>query len=219
MIKIAPSILSSDFSKLGEEIVRMEKSGADLIHIDVMDGHFVPNLSMGSMIVESIRKYTKLPFDVHFMISKPLDYADMFIKAGADIITFHIEADSPVKETIDKIKSNGCKVGLVVKPGTDIEKVYPYLPDIDKVLIMTVEPGFGGQKFMPDMMSKVTALKQECEKRNINIDIQVDGGIAEDTIAVASKAGANEFVAGSALFRAEDTKQKIKELRCLAENV
>lgn len=216
MIKIAPSMLSCDFARFGDETARMENDGADLIHMDVMDAHFVPNLTFGAPIIKKMRSYSKLPFDVHLMISDPLKYAEDFAKAGADIITFHVESDSPVKETIDKIKSLGVKAALSVKPKTPIEAVYPYLEELDMVLIMTVEPGFGGQSFMEDMMPKVRALRDEINRRGLDIDIQVDGGISDKTIATAAGAGANVFVAGSAVFAAPDSKAMIARLKELA---
>ena len=216
MIKIAPSMLSCDFARFGEETARMENEGADLIHMDVMDAHFVPNLTFGAPIIKKMRSYSKLPFDVHLMISDPLKYAEDFAKAGADIITFHIESDSPIGETIDKIRSLGVKASLSVKPKTPIEEVFPYLDSLDMVLIMTVEPGFGGQSFMADMMPKVHKLREEITRRGLDIDIQVDGGISDKTIAIAAQNGANVFVAGSALFGASDSRAMMAKLRELA---
>ncbi|MEG0546775.1 MAG: ribulose-phosphate 3-epimerase [Oscillospiraceae bacterium] len=213
MIKIAPSILSCDYSIMGEELKRMENSGADLIHVDVMDGHFVPNITLGAPIVKSIRTSTKLPFDVHLMISEPLKYISDFVKAGSDIITFHIEAESDTSKTINEIIKGGIKAGLSVKPKTPINTVFPYLDKLSMVLIMTVEPGFGGQSFMEDMMPKIVELKKEIDKRNLNIDIQVDGGINEKTIEIAAKSGANVFVAGNAIFGSADAKLAITKLK------
>lgn len=213
MVKISPSILSSDYGNLESELKKMEQSGADMIHVDVMDGHFVPNITLGAPIVKCIRKATSLTFDVHLMISDPYKYAPDFADAGADIITFHTESDSDIDKTIDLILSKGVKAGLSVKPGTDISEVYPYLDKLSMVLVMTVEPGFGGQSFMADMMPKITALKEEINRRALNIDIEVDGGINSDTIVTAAKAGANVFVSGSAIFGSSDTKKTITEFK------
>ncbi len=219
MAKISPSILSCDFSKMGQQFKFMEDCGADWLHIDVMDGHFVPNITLGAPIVKALRSITPLTFDVHLMISEPIKYIGDFVKAGSDIITFHYECDSDIDETIDLIHSLGCKAGLSVKPGTDIEKVYPYLDKLEMVLIMTVEPGFGGQSFMADMMPKIVKLKEECKKRELSPFIQVDGGISLDTIETAAKAGADVFVAGSAVFGAKSPKEMISALRNKAESV
>lgn len=219
MAKISPSILSCDFSKMGQQFKFMQECGADWLHIDVMDGHFVPNITLGAPIVKALRGVTDLTFDVHLMISEPIKYIADFAKAGSNIITFHYESDSDVDETIDLIHSYGCKAGLSVKPGTAVEKVYPYLDKLEMILIMTVEPGFGGQSFMADMMPKIEVLKEECARRKLTPFIQVDGGISLSTIEIAAKAGADVFVAGSAVFGAESPKDMIKALRDKAESV
>lgn len=213
MVKISPSILSSDYGNLTAELQKMEACGADMIHVDVMDGHFVPNLTLGAPIVKCIRKATALPFDVHLMISDPYKYTPDFVKAGADLITFHIEADADTEKTIDLIRKSGIKAGLSVKPKTDISTVFPYLDKLSMVLVMTVEPGFGGQSFMADMMPKVEALRAEIKRRGLTVDIEVDGGINAETIRIAAAAGANVFVAGNAIFSSEDPKQAIAALR------
>ena len=214
---IAPSLLSCDFSQMGQEIKRMELAKADFMHLDVMDGHFVPNITFGAPVIKTVRSYTDVPFDVHLMISEPLKYIDDFADAGADIITFHVESDSDIKETIEKIKSRGVKPGLVIKPNTPASAVFPYLSDLYMVLIMTVEPGFGGQSFMEDMLPKVSEIRSEADKVNPQLLIEVDGGIAENTIAKASKAGVDICVAGTAVFKAEDSAQAIANLKRIAD--
>ena len=216
MIKISPSILSSDYGNLSSELKRMEACGADMLHIDVMDGHFVPNITLGAPIVKCIRKSSTLPFDVHLMISDPYKYIPDFVNAGSDIITFHAEADSDIEKTIDLILASGKKAGLSVKPKTPVEAVYPYLDKLSMVLVMTVEPGFGGQSFMEDMMPKVSAVRSEIDRRGLDIDIQVDGGINKDTISVAAKAGANVFVSGNAVFSSDDAEKTIADFKARA---
>lgn len=208
-IKISPSMLASDYANLERELKKCEDGGADLIHLDVMDGHFVPNISIGAPVIAAMKKVCNIPFDVHLMISDPYFYIDDFVKAGADIITFHTECDSDISKTIDKIIANGCKAALAVKPGTDIEAVYPYLDRLSMVLVMTVEPGFGGQSFMESTMPKIEELRAKCP----SLDIQVDGGINANTVKIAGKAGANVMVAGSAVFNSEDPKEAIKTLK------
>lgn len=217
MMKISPSILSCDYGKIAEELKDMEVCGADYMHIDVMDGHFVPNITLGAPVVKCIKKATTVPFDVHLMISEPLKYIDDFAAAGADIITFHTECDSPIDETIDKILSHGIKASLTVKPATPVEEILPYLDKLSMVLVMTVEPGFGGQSFMEDMMPKVAKLREEINRRGLNCEIEVDGGINEKTIAIAAKAGADVFVSGNAIFSSPDRKATIENFKAIAE--
>lgn len=217
MMKISPSILSCDYGKIAEELKDMEACGADYMHIDVMDGHFVPNITLGAPVVKCIKKATTVPFDVHLMISEPLKYIDDFAAAGADIITFHTECDSPIDETIDKILSHGIRASLTVKPATPVEDILPYLDKLSMVLVMTVEPGFGGQSFMEDMMPKVSRLREEINRRGLQCEIEVDGGINEKTIAIAAKAGADVFVSGNAIFSSPDRKATIKKFKAIAE--
>lgn len=208
-IKISPSILASDYANLETELNKCSNGGADLIHIDVMDGHFVPNISIGAPVVNSIKKICRVPFDVHLMISNPFDYIEDFSNAGADIICFHVESNSNIEQTIDKILSCGKKAALAVKPNTDIDVVVPYLDKLSMILVMTVEPGFGGQSFMECTMNKIEKIRSI----NKEIDIEVDGGINEHTVITASKAGANVFVAGSAVFKSKNPCEAIKTLK------
>lgn len=194
----------------------MEDAGADMLHIDVMDGQFVPNLTLGAPIVQCLRLTSSLPFDVHLMIEDPLRYIEDFARAGADWISFHAEAKSDPVQTIDQIHAAGCRAALAIKPNTCARAVLPLIDKLDMILVMTVEPGFGGQKFMADMMHKITRLRQACDAAGKEMDIQVDGGIAPDTIGQAARAGANVFVAGSAVFRAPDAAEMIRTLRAAA---
>ncbi len=212
-MKVAPSLLSCDFSQMGNEIVRIDQAGADMVHLDVMDGHFVPNLTIGPAIVKALRPYTKLPFDVHLMITDPLDYIDSFADAGADIITFHLEADSDLDRTIEKIRERGVKPGVVIKPATPAEAVFPYLDRVYMVLVMTVEPGFGGQSFMADMMPKVKAIREEISRRQLDVLIEVDGGVSAKNIDIVTEAGADVSVSGTGVFKADDTAAAIRYLQ------
>ncbi len=210
---ISPSILASDFSRLAEEVRSIENAGADLVHIDVMDGMFVPNITLGAPVMSCLKGKTSLPFDVHLMIEEPIRYIDDFAKAGADIITFHIEATENVKATIDKIKEAGCKPAISIKPATPADVVFPYLDELYMVLVMTVEPGFGGQSFMRETMPKVKLIRKEATKRNLDLRIQVDGGIDDKTVTEATENGADVLVAGSYVFKAADRKSAIEKLR------
>jgi len=208
-IKIAPSILSADFSQLGNEIKRLEKAGADMIHVDVMDGHFVPNLTIGPPVIKALRKYSSLPFDVHLMISPVHKYIKNFADAGADIITIHPEATQNIEESIKLIKSLNKKVGLSLNPNTPINVINNFLDKINLVLIMSVYPGFGGQKFMPEVLKKIKDLDQIKKQKKINFDIEVDGGINFDNSKLVKEAGANILVSGTTIFK--DNKGDIKK--------
>ncbi|GKW44915.1 ribulose-phosphate 3-epimerase [Planococcus sp. NCCP-2050] len=217
MIKIAPSILAADFSKLGEEVREVEAAGADWIHIDVMDGHFVPNISFGAVVMDAIRPLTKLPFDVHLMIENADRYIEDFAKAGADYITVHVEASPHLHRTIQLIRSFGVKPGVVLNPHTPVEAILPILEDIDLVLFMTVNPGFGGQKFIESVVPKVEQLSQIIRDKGLSIDIEIDGGINEETIIPCAKAGANVFVAGSAIYSKSDRASALQKIKKAGE--
>ncbi len=211
--KISASILSADFGRLADELKRAEISGCDMIHFDVMDGHFVPNLSYGVPVLKSIRKYCSLPFDVHLMITDPGRFIDAFADAGADHITFHEEIEADPIEIIEKIRSRGLTAGISVKPKTPVERIFPLLDRLDMVLIMTVEPGFGGQGFIEDTLGKISALRAEITRRGLGTDIEVDGGIGFNTSPRVRAAGANVLVSGSYIFKAEDMAAAVASMR------
>ncbi|WP_257350139.1 ribulose-phosphate 3-epimerase [Pseudalkalibacillus decolorationis] len=213
MTKIAPSILSADFSKLGEEIKNVELGGADYIHVDVMDGHFVPNITIGPLIVDAIRPVTVLPLDVHLMIENPDQYIPAFAKAGADILSVHVETCPHLHRTIHLIKENGVKAGVVLNPHTPVQVIEQILDDVDLVLLMTVNPGFGGQSFIEPVLSKIKAVSNMCKERGLDIDIEVDGGVNPETAKRCVENGANVLVAGSAIFNKEDRVGAIKAIR------
>ena len=215
MARISPSILSADFANLERDIHDIEKNGADWVHVDVMDGLFVPNISIGIPVVQAIRPVTRLPLDVHLMIDRPIRYVEAFIKAGADWLTIHIEADQPANNLacLEKIRQLGCKAAISLKPSTPAEAAIPYLSLCDMVLVMTVEPGFGGQKFMADMMPKVKALRRMLDAVNPGCLIEVDGGVDAATCTLCKESGAEVLVAGSAYFKAEDRKRFVQEIQ------
>ena len=213
MILVSPSVLACDFSRLGEEVADIQKCGADMAHLDVMDGMFVSNMSFGFPVIESLRKVSDIVFDVHLMIAAPERYVDRFAEAGADIITFHYEASEDSAALLKRIRALGKKAAISVKPATPIEAVYPLLPLCDMVLVMTVEPGYGGQALIPETLEKVKALREEITRRGLKVDIQVDGGISDKNARDAKEAGANVLVAGSAVFRAKDRAAAIRALK------
>ena len=215
-VKIAPSILSSDFACLGEEIKKVSLAGADYIHFDVMDGHFVPTITIGPLFVQALKKSTELPLDVHLMIENPEAHVKSFVEAGATNITVHIEACKDAKRTIKQIKSLGCKAGIALKPSTSIKKIEPVLSVVDFVLVMSVKPGFSGQAFMPAMVKRVTDIRKKLDIINPNADLEVDGGINLKTLKIMKEAGANIFVAGNAVFKHEQgTTVGVRELKLI----
>ncbi len=208
VIKIAPSILSADFARLGEQVAEVTKAGADYIHIDVMDGQFVPQITIGAPVVASIRSWTDIPLDVHLMIESPEKQIEQFVKAGADIITVHVEACPHIHRTIQTIRESGVKVGVSLNPGTPVKELYEILPELDLVLVMTVNPGFGGQTFIEGMLDKIIRIRGELDKRGLSIELEVDGGINADIAPGVARAGANVLVAGAAVFRSGETVEK-----------
>ena len=213
MTIVSPSILSADFTKLGADCQMVLDAGAQMLHYDVMDGHFVPNISFGAPVIAGLSKVCDLPFDVHLMISQPLRYIDDYADAGADLITFHLESDDDPSAVIDKILARGCKPAIAIKPGTPAEAALPYLTQCDMILVMTVEPGFGGQSFMADMMKKTRFLREKLDERNPGCHIQVDGGIDEKTQAVCKENGVDVFVGGSAYFKAQNRAEFVRTIQ------
>jgi ribulose-phosphate 3-epimerase len=213
MGKIAPSILSADFTRLGEEVKAVEKAGADYIHIDVMDGHFVPNITIGPMIVKAVRRITELPLDVHLMISHPERFIDIFVDAGADILTVHTEATTHLHRVIQHIRHRGARPSVSLNPATPLGVLEYIIEDVDMVLLMTVNPGFEAQEFIPTVVPKIRKLREDVDKKRLNVEIEVDGGISPETVAQVSSAGAEVFVAGSAIFYSKDYGKTIRLMR------
>ena len=213
-VKISPSVLTADFLELKENLKKLEAAGTDMLHLDVMDGIFVPNISFGLPVIKSIKKHTSLPLDVHLMIDRPHRYIKQFCEVS-DWLGFHYEAGSDVAETLKEIRNNGCRSCLTIKPCTQPEEIFPFLPLCDMVLVMSVEPGFGGQKFMPEALGKLEALKAEAKRQSLSLELEVDGGINAETALLAVKAGASVLVAGNYIFSAEDMKKRAEEIKSL----
>jgi ribulose-phosphate 3-epimerase len=211
--KIAPSILSADFSRLGEEVRAVEKAGADVIHVDVMDGHFVPNITIGPLVVQGLKKLTSLPLDVHLMIEKPEHYIEAFAQAGSDWITIHAEVCSSLKRMIKKIRQLNVRPGIVLKPATSLKTLFPLLDDLDLILIMSVNPGFGGQSFIPSTLKKIARLRKIIDQNQYPLEIEVDGGVKVENIKEVSKAGGDIFVVGTGIFKTKDYEETIRKLR------
>lgn len=216
MLIISPSVLAADFSRLAEDVAKVEDAGAEYLHLDVMDGIFVPNISFGAPVISSLRKHSKMVFDVHLMITDPIRYVDDFVKAGADIITIHYESCDDPLNVVRYIRSKGVKAAVSIKPATPPELLFPMMSELDMLLVMTVEPGFGGQKLIPETVQKVKVLRDYAVANGIELDIEVDGGIGADNLGMLTEAGANVIVAGSAIFKAEDPSAVINAMRANA---
>ena len=213
--KIAPSVLSADFARLGEEVAEVERAGADLIHFDVMDGHFVPNLSIGIPVLESLRKVTRLPLDAHLMIENPERYVEVFVKAGANSVSVHAEVCKDIPAMAKRLHDLGARASIGINPETDVQRVLPFAAQLDMILIMSIHPGFGGQEFIPEALEKLRAVRRELDRRALKVDIEIDGGVKLDNIAEVKAAGANVFVSGSGIFGQGDYRKVVKEMRDL----
>ena len=213
--KIAPSVLSADFARLGEEVAEVERAGADLIHFDVMDGHFVPNLSIGVPVLESLRKVTRLPLDAHLMIENPERYVEVFVKAGANSVSVHAEVCKDIPAMAKRLHDLGARASIGINPETDVQRVLPFAAQLDMILIMSIHPGFGGQEFIPAALEKLRAVRRELDRRALKVDIEIDGGVKLDNIAEVKAAGANVFVSGSGIFGHGDYRKVVKEMRDL----